>query len=58
MNIPYKIGKATTVILHNEEEKAVKDLAMQLLEKTGTYSQSEAVRMLIRAGAAVLKNDV
>lgn len=58
--IPYKKGKATTIILHDKDEQAIKELAMKQFEKTGRFSRSEIVRKLIRLGIEALKecNDV
>lgn len=42
------------VVLNLTEQKAVEKVAMNLLKETGRYSKSEAVRVLIRAGAEKL----
>lgn len=48
--------QTTTVTLSQKELKAINDLAMKNLKKTGTFSRSEAARQLINAGAEALKN--
>ena len=42
------------MILNPEQQKVVLKLAKQILEETGSYSKSEAVRILIDAGAKAL----
>ena len=44
------------MMLSQKELKAINDLAMKNLKKTGTFSRSEAARQLINAGAEALKN--
>ena len=51
MYIPAKTGKTVCVILNPAEQKAVNDVAMQILKQTGKYSKSEAARLLIAEGA-------
>ena len=48
--------QTTTVTLSQKELKAINDLAMKNLKKTGTFSRSEAARQLINAGSEALKN--
>lgn len=48
--------QTTTVTLSQKELKAINDLAMKNLKKTGTFSRSEAARQLINAGAEALRN--
>jgi metal-responsive CopG/Arc/MetJ family transcriptional regulator len=48
--------QTTTVTLSQKELKAINDLAMKNLKKTGTFSRSEATRQLINAGAEALRN--
>ena len=38
-----------------QEEKAVNDLAIQMLKETGKYSKSSAARRLIQIGAEAMK---
>ena len=54
--MPAKNYQTTTMMLSNKELKAINDLAMKNLKKTGSYSRSEAARQLINAGAEALKN--
>lgn len=54
--MPAKNYQTTTMMLSNKELKAINDLAMKNLKKTGNYSKSEAARQLINAGAEALKN--
>lgn len=42
------------VVLNLTEQKAVEKVAMKILKETGRYSKSEAVRVLIGAGAEKL----
>ena len=51
INIPTKNGKTVAVILFPEELKIVEKTAMRIYQQTGTFSKSEAMRQLIRAGA-------
>lgn len=54
--MPAKNYQTTTMMLSQKELKAINDLAMRNLKKTGSYSRSEAARQLINAGAEALKN--
>ena len=54
--MPAKNYQTTTMMLSPKELKAINDLAMKNLKKTGNYSRSEAARQLINAGAESLKN--
>ena len=54
--MPAKNYQTTTVTLSQKELKAINDLAMKNLKKTGTFSRSEAARQLINAGSEALKN--
>lgn len=54
--MPAKNYQTTTMMLSPKELKAINDLAMKNLKKTGNYSRSEAARQLINAGAEALKN--
>jgi hypothetical protein len=54
--MPAKNYQTTTMMLSPKELKAINDLAMKNLKKTGSYSRSEAARQLINAGAEALKN--
>lgn len=54
--MPAKNYQTTTMMLSQKELKAINDLAMKNLKKTGNYSRSEAARQLINAGAEALKN--
>lgn len=54
--MPAKNYTTTTMMLSQKELKAINDLAMKNLKKTGSYSRSEAARQLINAGAEALKN--
>lgn len=54
IDIPAKTGKTVAVVLNPEEQKAVEKVAMKILKETGRYSKSEAVRVLIGAGAEKL----
>ena len=55
--MPYKIGRATTVILHDSDEQAVNELAKKRFEETGKYSRSETIRLLIRRGIEAMRKD-
>ena len=48
--------QTTTITLSQKELKAINDLAMKNLKKTGAFSRSEAARQLINAGAEALRN--
>lgn len=54
--MPAKNYQTTTMMLSQKELKAINDLAMKNLKKTGSYSRSEAARQLINAGAEALRN--
>lgn len=54
--MPAKNYTTTTMMLSTKELKAINDLAMKNLKKTGRFSRSEAIRQLINAGAEALKN--
>lgn len=48
--------QTTTITLSQKELKAINDLAMKNLKKTGAFSRSEAARQLINAGAEAMRN--
>jgi trimethylamine:corrinoid methyltransferase-like protein len=54
--MPAKNYQTATIMLSQKELKAINDLAMKNLKKTGSFSRSEAARQLINAGAEALKN--
>lgn len=54
--MPSKNYQTTTMMLSPKELKAINDLALKNLKKTGNFSRSEAARQLINAGAEALKN--
>jgi hypothetical protein len=49
--LPYKVGRATTVILHDEEWQAIREM-----RKVLKVSQTEIIRRLIRMGIEAMRN--
>ena len=55
IDIPTTRGKNKSLVMYPEEEKIIRTYADQIYRQTGKFSESEAVRRLIVAGAKALK---
>ncbi len=55
INIPTKNGKNKSYVVFPEHDKIIRTYADTLYRRTGKFSESEAMRQLIVAGAKALK---
>ena len=55
INIPTKNGKNKSYVVYPEHMRIIRTYADTLYKKTGRFSESEAMRQLVEAGAKALK---